>query len=456
MKKHSRLTALLLVLLMLAALASCDAGQSAESTDPTGTTAPETTAAVTTEISTEDTADISTDTPPESSDTTEPEQTLPPEAQDALLILKPRELTVLTLFDDEENRALRDARAERLLNEYRVAARINEAENITSALENAAASGIPVCDLLMLDPLLGVKLLIGAELENLDEAGISINSESAGVRRSLTESLVFGGTYLIACDALSSYLPASYALKYNGKSLSSDPVAAALDGSFTVELMLEYIAESTEHCLALGEISPLILYRGIGGHIFAHDEHGLPASALVMHQAFVSRLTRAQSLYSKSLKSEDGIFTLTKLKYEPGAIWLPIPKAETAIDYSVPLDTDGVVLFAAPAGVIDGTRLASLFTAYNLVSSDYRDAARAKLADASVARSAELIALIESSATIDFGPILGWGDIDKVIENGIISGARPSEILTDRVVKLQNEAVQTAAAIIADRLGLEK
>ncbi|MGM9641929.1 MAG: hypothetical protein ACI3XI_01835 [Eubacteriales bacterium] len=462
MKKHSRLIALLLTALMLVSVAACSGTGTAESTEAPGTSTSDpaqTTVPVTEEASTDITGDSTGDEPPSSSgadeETTAPEQTAPPEAEDVLLILKQKEQNVTSLFDDEENRSLSDARAERFLREHSSAAVMREVADIVSAVKNATGASDTLCDLLMLEPTAGVKLLIGANLENLAEAGISINSDTVGVRKELTESLTYGGTYLVACDALSSYLSASYALKYDGTALSIDPVAAALDGSFTVELMLTYIAEQKADCLAVGEISSLTVYRGVGGNIFVKDERGLPAAALTLQAEFSSLYTYACELYSKAVKKDTGIFTLAKVGDDTDAVWLPIPKAEATADYSTPLDTNDVVLFAAPVGVVDGARLHALFTAYNLVSSDYIEAARAKLTHADRPYSAELARLIESTATIDLGPILGWGDLDDVIANGINTGTKASALLSDRVVQMQIEAVEAAAAIVAGRLEIE-
>ncbi len=447
MKTHSRLTALMLMLFTLISLISCSAG--GDTTDTSDMSSPETTATVTAETTPEPV--ISVVAPPETTEEiTEPL----PEPEDTLLILKEKGLSLGNLFSAEENAVLQSKLEERFLREHKATVSIGEADDIIKTVTDSVAAGAAAADLLMLCPDSGITLLTRGLLEDLGMAGISINSNSTGVRKSLTESLVVGGTYLIACDALSSYLPASYALKYDGTALSSDPVQAVLSDKFTVELMLTYISEKGEGTLAIGSASPLIVYRGVGGHIFAKDENGMPVSAPAKHEGFSGKYRAALELYAASSSESKGIFTLTKLSPDENAVWLPLPKESESIEYSTPLDTEGVVLFAAPAGVIDGRRLATLFNAYNLVASDYRDAARAKLAYAEVEHSADLLTVIESSATIDLGPILGWGNIHKLLEDELKKGTSPEDILADRVVQMQNKAVESAAAILAGRLNI--
>lgn len=445
MKKHGRIFALLLTAVMLISIAACAGCAPANITDDL-TSAPDQT--------TVGTDDVTSDTTSVEEVSTAPIETAPPEAEDVLMILKQSGQSISSLFDDEENRTLANARADRFLREHSSAAVVREVTDIVAFGKTAATSGETGHDLLMLDTKSGAKLLIGAYLENLDEAGISINSDTVGVRKELTEELTFGGTYLVACDALSSYLSASYALKYNGSALSSDPVAAALDGTFTVELMLQYIAEQGGECLAVDDISPLVLYRGVGGRVFEKDGRGLPISALTLTN-FPNVYTAACDLYNRSSSINEGVFRLAKVGDDTDAVWLPIPKADASAEYSTPLDTTDVVLFGATVGVIDGARLHTLFTAYNLVSSDHIEAARAKLTHADRPHSAELAAIIGSTASIDLGTILGWGDIDDVLASGLSSNTKISSLLNDRVVQMQNEAVEAAAAIVAGKLEID-
>ncbi len=451
MKTHSRLTALMLLLFALLSLISCSAGGE-DTSAPESSLSPETTAQVITDKTTEEPV-ISVVAPPES--TSPPETTAPPKAEDTIsFLISDKGEAITSAFSEEEEKALLDARAWRLLSEHLTDISVKESAVIVEDVKNTVLSQESLCDLLLLTASEGIDLLTQGCLEDLSQAGIGITADSAGIHKTVTDSLtVAGGTYLLASEGLVSDLHSSYALKYDGTALSSDPAAEALAGNFTVELMLTYIMEEGEETLAVSDRSPLVLYAGAGGHIFGKDEEGLPASALAIHPKFSSKFAAASDLTMNSSNAESGIFTLSLLTPAgAGEIFLPLPKEDKTGGYATLIEHESISLIAAPLGVIDGGRLNRLLASFNLASCDYREAVRSALTQKSGSRGRELLNLIEESAVLDLGMILGWGDIDDLIEDELKKGSKAEDFLSDRVLEMRNNAVQAAAKIVAGRL----
>lgn len=481
MKKHSRLTALLLgILILLTAVVSCSRGTTVdtsanetadscitETTDiisDSTTEEPSVSAAVSPETTAPeaDSSDVPETTVPP--DTTVPpeitdETTAPPSVNDTLRILTQNDSgeALSSIFADEEDKTLLDARTQRLLYEYSLDFAVYQSTDIVSKIKNDVLSANSEYDLSLLTPESGVKLMISGSLENLGEAGIGINSESVGIRKKLTESLTLGtGTYLLACDALVSDITSAYALRYNGAPLSSDPVSLVVSGAFTTEQLLTYISEIGDSAFSFDESNNIPLYVGVGGKIFVKNEKDVPLSALSEDSTFTQKYNAVLSLASKNANDDESVFTLTKLSAaKEGEIFLPLPKFSTDTEYSCLLDADTVSLLAAPVGVIGGKRLVSLLNAFNMTSSDYREAVHDRLSINSGIRGKKLIEIIEKSTCLDLGILLGWGDIDDLISDSINESTLAETLLSDRITIMQNEAVKTAAEIIADRLGIE-
>lgn len=457
MKKHSRLIALLLGIFILLSAAACSGGgeteTSAEETADTRT--PETTDVIT--PATTEEPSVSASATPETTVEVTTEETAPPVATDVIRILRQKERgeVMSSLFADGEEKVLLSEREERLLREHLLGVEVILTDNIASRVGNDILAAEKGYDLLLLTPEDGIALLTDGMLENLAEAGIDIKPESAGVLRSLTESLtVGGGAYLVSTIALTSDITSTYALRYDGTALSSSPVESALSGNFTAELMLSYLKEA-ENAFSLGESSPLTLYRGLGGKIFVKTASGIPTSAVTDDAIFKSAYTAASDIGARSADSK-AIFTLEKISaLESGNIYLPIPKATADIGYSLPADHATLSLLAAPAGVVSGNRLKTLVNALILSSGSYRDAVRTSIVKNGAERSLELLGIIETNSSLDLGILLGWGDIDDLIGDGLKKGTAADALLSDRMTEMRNKAVDVAAKIVADRLGIK-
>ena len=457
MKTHSRLIALLLGIFILLSAAACSGGgeteTSAEETADTRT--PETTDVIT--PATTEEPSVSASATPETTVEVTTEETAPPVATDVIRILRQKERgeVMSSLFADGEEKVLLSEREERLLREHLLGVEVILTDNIASRVGNDILAAEKGYDLLLLTPEDGIALLTDGMLENLAEAGIDIKPESAGVLRSLTESLtVGGGAYLVSTIALTSDITSTYALRYDGTALSSSPVESALSGNFTAELMLSYLKEA-ENAFSLGESSPLTLYRGLGGKIFVKTASGIPTSAVTDDAIFKSAYTAASDIGARSADSK-AIFTLEKISaLESGNIYLPIPKATADIGYSLPADHATLSLLAAPAGVVSGNRLKTLVNALILSSGSYRDAVRTSIVKNGAERSLELLGIIETNSSLDLGILLGWGDIDDLIGDGLKKGTAADALLSDRMTEMRNKAVDVAAKIVADRLGIK-
>lgn len=454
MKNHSRLTALLLALFLLLASSACSGGETEETTEATteaSQTAPETTEAIT-EVTTEEV--ISVVAPPE---TTEAPETKPPKSEEAIRIIMQNGEgeAILSALAEDKYKPLLDAREKALLYEHSAEIELSKADSLEKTIENAVLSGAGKYDLLLISPLAGIELLNAGLLENLASAGISITPDSAGVGRSITESLTVGkGVYLFASDALVSDISATYALKYNGAALSSDPIEKALAGEFTAALMLTYIAEA-ENAFSVGSASPVTLFRGAGGEIFTKNDKDVPVSAVTSGTIFATAYDNAQKLYSNAT-DKDAIFTLQRLApLAEGEIYLPLPKTYSTLEYSTPIDQYSLSLFAAPAGVVSGSRLNTLVTALAACSSDYRAAVRAEIIEKGAKDSAEMLDIIAEGARLDLGILFGWGDIRDHIAEGFNKSTPAADLLANRMTEMRNKAAETAASILAGKLGIE-
>ncbi len=456
MKKNSRLIALLLALFILISTAACSSGGSEETTESetASTTAPETT-----ETDIEETTEdpyVSVVAPPE---TTKTPETEPPKPDDILRILMQdgEGEALISALADEEDKSLLDAREQKLLSEHAIALELSKTQNITEKIEKDVLAGDCDYDLLLLDSATGINMLCSGLLENLSEAGIEITPDSIGIHKGITESLTVGkGTYLLCGDALVSNLTSAYALRYNGAKLSSDPAEKAIAGGFTVELMLAYISELKTDAFSLGSTSFLTLFTAIGGEIFTKDEHGIPVSSLEADTGFATKYDAALSLASKDQSSSRAVFTVTKLSpLSEGEIYLPMPKASADIEYCSPIDADTISLFAAPKGVIGGKRLTDLLKALNLASYDYKDAVCGRIVGKGGTEAEQMLGIIETSMRLELGSLLGWGDLDEYIAEGMKKGTSAEALLSDRMTAMRNKAAETAAGIVADRLGIK-
>ncbi len=447
MKNHSRLIALLLCLLLLLSSAACSGGETEETES---TTAPETTAAITEETTQEV---ISVVAPPE---TFAPETTASNPTETIRIIMQDgKGEAILSALAEDKYKPILDAREKTLLYEHSAEIELSKAENLKSKIEALVLAGESRYDLVLTDPFIGADLLNSGLLENLSGAGIGVTPESIGARRSITASLtVGGGVYLFASDALVSDISATYALKYNGAALSSDPIEKALAGEFTAELMLTYIAES-ENALSVGSSSPVTLFRGAGGEIFTKNDKDVPISAITSGTIFATAYDAAVVLYSSATEG-DAIFTLQTLSpLADGEIYLPLPKIYSTFKYSTPIDQYSLSLFAAPAGVVSGSRLNTLITALAACSNDYRTTVREEITEKGAKESAQMLDIIAENARLDLGILFGWGNIRDHIAEGFNKSTSAADLLADRMTEMRNKAAETAASILAGKLGIE-
>ena len=454
MKKISRSLALLLAILLTLSVAACahsDDPQETTESETADTTAPETTE-INIAITTEEPG-VSTAPPPETTeDTATPPETNPPKASDTIRIIMQNGVgeAILSGLAEEKYKSTLQEREKALLFEHGLEIELSRTEDLAKNIKNLVLSGEYKYDLILTDPLAGTEMLSFGLLEDL--SGVGINIENApGIRESITESLSFGGgIYLYSSYALTSDLPSAYALKYSGAKLSSDPVEKALSGDLTTELLLTYLKESS---FSLGGTSPLTLYRGVGGKIFAENASGIPTSALNDPTTFGVTYGEALALISAST-DQKADFTVEKIsQLKSGEIYLPIPKASVELKYSIPLDHTTLSILAAPAGVVSGTRLHNLISAINTSSGAYREAVRADITAFGANNANDLLIMIEGGARLDLGILLGWGDIDKLISDGLDKKTASDVLLSDRMTEMRNKAVDAAAKIVAERLG---
>ena len=456
MKKYSRSLALLLALLMMISVAACAGESTPEETseaETASTAAPETTETVT-EVTTEEPS-VSVVAPETTTEITlPPETTQPPEETDAIRVIMQNGVgeAILSGLADEKHKTLLEEREKALLYDHALEIELSRTDNLAEKIENLVLSGEDKYDLILTDPMIGIQMTSAGLLENLAGIGIDIE-KTPGIRESITESLsVGGGIYLYSSYALMSDIPSAYAIRYSGATLSSDPVAKALSGDLTTELFLTYVKESG---FSLASVSALTVYRGVGGKIFTETASGIPTSAVTDPTLYSKAYGEALALVTAAADSGSAFRAEKISSLSGGEVYLPIPKASADAEYSVPLDHTTLSVLAAPAGVVSGTRLNNIVSSLNSTSGAYREAVRAEIAKNGAGKAAELLKIIEDNSALDLGILFGWGDIDDLIENGLVKGTAADAILSDRITEMRNKAVDAAAKIVADRLGIK-
>ena len=469
MKKNSRLIALLLALLTVI-LPACSAGTGHDVTTEADTTATETTEAVTTVITTEEpsisvvvTPETTPEPPPETiPETTEEETTSPYPPHDGetvrILMQNGKSEAFTSEFAEGELASYLSAREAALLADHNTVIIMSSCADIVDRVKNGVLAASNDFDFMLLNVDAGAELLTYGALEALSEAGIGITPKTAGVRESLTESMTVGASvYLIACDALISDLSSFSVIEYNGAKLSSDPVKKAVDGEFTAEALLNYVTELKTDSLSVDQDSILALFCAVGGEVFVKNGNGLPLSALSDDKDFSKKYENALGLLKNhSQTNSKTVFTVTKISpARAGVTLLPLPKENSGSEYVTLADAGSLTLLAAPIGVVDGLRLAKLFNCLCVASGDVRFAERAKFIDKNNQYGEPVLSILESSAKLDLGILLGWGDIDDYIADSLASGKTAGDMLGDRVVPLRNKAIETAAGILAERLNIK-
>lgn len=464
--QHSRLIALLLaVLTLLTFCASCSTDGGAEDS-----TEGDISAGTTAEITTEEPS-ISVIVPPVTSapETSAPEDsgdvsveiTDPPTPTDYLRILIQSGMgeAIVSQLSSEEDAELLDRRLSEMTLGFRASLTLTSTTNMIATVQSEVLSGESNYDMLLLCAPHASELFCSALLEDLSEAGIGIKPESAGIRHSLTESLSLGGgNYIISPDGLVSDLYSSYALKFKSDAISENLVSKALSGDFTLDSLTACIKDRGAGADLSG--SPLALYSAFGGRLFELSDLRLPVMGMDA-DSFTPAYSAALSAFGLGSSENDAVFTLCKLEAVDGKeVFLPMPKLDAQSEYVTPVDVDTMSFFAAPAGVVEGERLARLLEAFDLSSSEYRNAVRDRMVGADIeggerSLARKLIENIESAARADLGSLLGWGDLDEYIAEGIRNNVSASSLKGDREAKLRREAIATASEIIAERLGIK-
>lgn len=461
MRSQICLIALLLGALLLMSVAACSREGSEMTSEPTSDTAdtraPETSSSLTDSSITSEEPALTVGAMPDTSFEEQTEETAPPARIDTIRILmqKDRGEAITSAFADEKDKELLDERESILFKSYLLRLEVTRVSDIASTVLNDSQASQLAHDLFLLSAEDGIALLNDGLLEDLSEAGINISTSDRGINSTLTESLSLGGRiYLLSSIALASDLTSSHAVRYDGTPLSSSPTEKALAGELTAELMLSYIKEA-ENAFSLGEAAPLLLYRGLGGRIYDRDSVGMPISAVINSTSFTAPYSATLELRSEAC-AEKAIFTLERLtSLQPGEIYLPIPKASAEQEYSTPTELGSVSLIAAPFGVVSGSRLRYFIASLTSASDNYRESLRGDIIENGASDSRRLLDIIESRTSLDLGELLGWGDIDKLIEDGLTKGSSADSILTNRVTEMRNQVVEVAASIIADKLGIK-
>ena len=215
--------------------------------------------------------------------------------------------------------------------------RVSRSADIVDRIKTGIQTANNDFDFLLLNSKSGAELLTYGALEALSEAGI--------------------------CDALVSDLSSLRAIEYSGAELSSDPAKAAAEGDFTVELLLNYIAELKTDSFAVEQDSMLALFSGVGGRVFVENEKGIPLSALTEDKDFSKKYESVLGLIKNdSQTNRAAAFTVTGISpARDGVTVLPLPKASAEAEYVTLTEAGTLTLLAAPIGVVAGVRLAKLF-----------------------------------------------------------------------------------------------
>lgn len=355
---------------------------------------------------------------------------------------------------------------------YGVTPILKGADDMYSAVKSAVDSGnITDADLLLPTVATAMRLTVGGYLQDLSEAGIGITPDTAGINSALTSDVnIFGGIYMLFCEGLTSDVTASYGVLYRpglvGVGFFYDPPSMIFSGEWSVSDFITCanyagtyasLAGGSGLTMTSDSTHRLMLLGALGGNLYTAGANGQPEfSSVAEGSELAGAYSAALSLLNsvnppKPLKTP--VMEITRINsVKSGEVYLPLPFIDGTA--RTPVDTAQCSVFAAPKGIAGGKRTAAIIAAWCDVvgSGARRELLRSVYSDA-VENGKAMTDLIFRRQTADPALLLGWGDFDKLISDGLEARTSLKTLTEDRTFSDRKQALVTAAGIVAGRLG---
>jgi hypothetical protein len=423
--KIKRILSVMLIVAVSLALISCSGDDAVETTAPdtgTLTTAPHT------EITTE----------------------APPPELDEFLIL--RDSNATDHIVSEGNDSSLGARGELFRQKFGMEIIERDDADIVKTVRTAVLSGrSDDYGALLLTSENAVSLLCEGHLQDLSAAGIEADAHLSedDINRTLTFG---GGMYMLYSDALPSKYDSACGVLYRADTLDGELASLVLDGGFTLEALINK-AKSFDSSFStdLNAKGISLVYQGLGGKLFKMGEAGLPAVSLDGDGD--SAAYGALFASSSSITQDGGIFKVSKLSEANGeGIYLPMPKANAEQkEYVTPIDIDTASVLAVPDGITNGSLVGDVFAFFSETFGDAHERIVRTIAPAE--GDARLIAKkLVDSLSIELSSLYGWGDMNDYLFDNLTERVEFGALRTDKRFADRCEAVNTAAAIIKNRI----
>lgn len=226
--------------------------------------------------------------------------------------------------------------------------------------------------------------------------------------------------------------------------LSADELVDAVrNGSWTIEHLLTYIAQSS---MSLDGKDMVSLFLSSGGEIFTRNAYGVPE--LTTGEAFSRAYAAMQSVASVSGRGDGAVFSVgTLADLNSGYLALPLPSLTADRAYRSPVDAPNAACISVPASLTNPQRTGDILTAYFTESTDSVAAPLRQWLTAE--NESDLLDLILASRTCALGALFGWGDLAEALSES--AGMSEADFLAS--VEMRMTAAVRAMEIFLNRIG---
>ncbi|MBQ6613758.1 MAG: hypothetical protein IIX18_00390 [Clostridia bacterium] len=245
-----------------------------------------------------------------------------------------------------------------------------------------------------------------------------IDTDDEWFDATLTNALAVLGKHYFLSSSITDTYKDVYVLAYNPALCDENAlIAAAKDGSLTLEKVLEYQKEGVSP-IEIAEDDVFPLYNALGGS-FANAAEELAITPFKEFESGITALTPFSSLESASFENGEvpfSVMTLEEVKRlkesSTDTGFLPLPKAEKTDSFRSYIDIKNAIFTALPKehpelDIISYAvyRMAFLSHGYTLPS--YYESLNAT--------NNEMIEIIYENIVFDISALFGYGDIDALV-----------------------------------------
>ena len=308
----------------------------------------------------------------------------------------------------------------------------------------------------------GGQLMSEGLLQNMASVGIDLTADSPYVNSSITSDLVYNGkTYLLAFDAFTSDLPATWLTAVSEFSEEATMLAdAALAGGLTFDRFIEIlnsVDDPAGYTVDSGDFMPMAVYRAFGGSVILPEarEDGSGAAPAILSGASLAAFDKAKSFIAGSDEYYEDRVIITQASLVPEEyVKLPLPALSDGSGYTSPVNANVINVASAPYGLREGNRLAAAMRILGEAASGLRDEEVHRYFGNSLGDGyRELASMICEAQTVDFGQVLTWGDLSETISGFIFdSDVQASSLAGMSQLSRALKAFAAAEAILFQKL----